>query len=555
MINGLYITDFAIVRHLELSLEPGLTVLTGETGAGKSILIDALALALGARADTDSIRHGCERTEISISFALQNDSDALEWLQNNDLDTETDCVVRRLVFRDKPSKGFINGRPTPIQMLRELGDLLVDIHGQHEHQSLLRREAQRQILDDSAEIQEMIKTLSALYQKIKELEARLENLSSESSNRLARQEMLRFQVKELDDAELQSGEFSKLEEEQVRLAHASELIDGIQQSVLAIYDDEENALTDILTQTISRLESLNEYESKLLDATSLLSEAKIQVDETASLLRHLLDGIDLDPQRLNWVNQRLGTLLDLSRKHGIKADELPDTLERLRTELDDIENADSNLEKLQDQIDQLTHEYNQIAKTTSKRRQKAAKALSERTTEQMQALNMQGGSFTVSVVSDPDQRITRYGYDQIEFQVTANPGQPLRPLNKVASGGELSRISLALQVVTASTGRIPTLIFDEVDVGIGGATAEVVGGKLRVLGERRQILCVTHLAQVAAQANQQLQVIKQNDAQAQVNIQTLKQDDRINEIARMLGGVQITEQSLAHAEEMLERTI
>ena len=554
MLTQLYIRDFAIVHELSLALEPGFTVLTGETGAGKSILIDALALVLGSRADSDVIRHGCARAEVTAGFALKPSHDAAKWLKEHDLFEDRECVLRRVIEVDKPSRGFINGRPMPIQTLRELGEYLVDIHGQHEHQSLLRRDAQRQILDDYAGLEETVRALADRYREMESLRERLDALKQQTADRDARLELLRYQVRELDALGLTAEEIPALEEEHARLANGAELIEGVQAVAQSVQEDDETAVARRLARALARLESLSEYDARLGEISTLLNEAAIQIDEAGSRLRHYLDGLDLDPERLQKVERRLSTVHDLARKHKMKPEELPALHARLRAELDDVENYDVNLGKLEENLKQARASYLKSAKDVSRRRDAAAKKLARAVTQEMQELGMPGGKFEVTLAPLPEGEGGPRGLEHVEFQVSANVGQPARPLAKVASGGELSRISLALQVILAGTGRIPTMIFDEVDVGIGGRVAEVVGRKLRALGNARQVLCITHLAQVAAQGAQHVQVRKRAEGKTTVaEAAPLAERERTMEIARMIGGVEISKQTLAHAKDMLER--
>lgn len=554
MLSHLYIRDFTIVPRLELSFDRGFTVLTGETGAGKSILIDALTFALGARAEATSIRHGCERAEIIASFDLHPQHDAATWLEQHDLFTDGECVVRRLVDANQPSRGSINGRPVPMQMLRELGERLVDIHGQHEHQSLLRRDGQRQLLDAYANVTTSVNELSQHYHTLGSLASRLETLQRQSADRSARVDLLRYQVQELEELKLQPNELPQLEEEHTRLANGAELLEGVQAIAHSLYDDEERSVSLALARAINGLEQLSRYDTNLQQLANLLNDASVQTDEVASQLHRYQDTLDLDPQRLQWIDQRLASTHDLARKHQVRLEELPGVLEQLRTELDDLEDFDLNLSKLNENIETARATYMALAEHISKRRRVAARELSNAVTKQMQNLGMVGGCFEVSLESLPDGSISAGGLERVQFLVTANAGQPLRPLSKVASGGELSRISLGLQVVVAGVGRIPSLIFDEVDVGIGGRVAEIVGQQLRTLGEARQVLCITHLAQVAALGNHHLCVSKTNQKAASLTqVTQLSADTRVEEIARMIGGIEISEQTMAHAQEMLAR--
>lgn len=554
MLAHLAIRDFAILDRLELDLEAGLTVLTGETGAGKSIVIDALALALGERAEAGVVRHGATRAEVTAAFALKPASPAARWLKQQELFDDQECVLRRVIETDKPSRAFINGRPVPLQQLRELGDLLVDVHGQHEHQSLLKRDVQRDTLDVYAGLEETAATVAERHQALQSLTDRLEALTRQSADREARLELLRYQVRELDALGLKAEEIPQLEEEHARLAHGAELVEGVQAVTQTLYDDEEQALARGLARVLSRLEALAKHDPRLNEFQALLNEASIQIDEAAARLHQYLDGLDLDPQRLAQVETRMASVHELARKHRVPPETLPALAQQLRTELDDIENYDTNLGKLADEVKAARAGYLKIAQELSRGRQQAAGKLGKSVTQHMQELGMPGGKFEVALTPLPAGELSAHGLERAEFLVSANPGQPVKPLNKVASGGELSRVSLALQVVLAGLGRIPTLIFDEVDVGIGGRVAEIVGNKLRALGQSRQALVITHLAQVAAQGDRHLQVAKRNVKGAtRVDVKPLSASERVDEIARMIGGVEISKQTLAHAKDMLER--
>jgi DNA repair protein RecN (Recombination protein N) len=554
MLQHLAIRDVVLLERLDLEFDTGLTVLTGETGAGKSIVIDALALALGERADAGAIRAGATRAEVTAAFALKPSSPAAQWLKAQELFDDGECVLRRTVEVDKPSKAFINGRPVPVQQLRELGDLLVDIHGQHEHQSLLKREVQRDTLDAYAGLGDTAAAVADQHRALGTLIERLETLKRQSADRAARLELLRYQVQELTALNLKADEVPQLEEEHARLAHGAELIEGVQAVTQALYDDEEHALAQGLARALTRLEALAKHDPRLNEFHALLNEAAIQLDEAAARLHQYLDGLELDPQRLEQVERRMASVHELSRKHRMPPEELPALTEKLRTELDDIEHYDTHLGQLESEVQAARAAYLKLAKALSTGRHAAAGKLGKAVTQHMQELGMPGGKFEVQLSALPESELSAHGLERIEFLVSANPGQPPKPLNKVASGGELSRISLALQVVLAGLGRIPTLIFDEVDVGVGGRVAEIVGQKLRALGRSRQALVITHLAQVAAQGDRHLQVSKTaNKGTTRVAIQALDAAARVNEIARMMGGVEISKQTLAHAKDMLER--
>ncbi|MEK7697416.1 MAG: DNA repair protein RecN, partial [Pseudomonadota bacterium] len=405
MLAHLAIRDVALIERLELGLDGGLTVLTGETGAGKSIVIDALTLALGERADAGIIRHGCARAEVTVAFELKPTSPAACWLKAQELFDDGECVLRRVIETDKPSKAFINGRPVPVQQLRELGDLLVDIHGQHEHQSLLKRDTQRDTLDAYAGLEATTAQVAEQYHTLQSLTERLDTLKRQSADREARLELLRYQVRELEALGLKADEIPQLEEEHARLAHGAELIEGVQAVTQSLYDDEEQALARGLARAIGRLDTLAKHDPRLGEIQSLLSEAAIQIDEAASRLHQYLDGLELDPQRLEQVERRMTSVHELARKHRVKPDELPGIARGLRTELDDIENYDTSLGKLEDEVKTARANYLKLAKTLSKERQQAAGKLGKAVTQHMQELGMPGGKFEVQLQPLPEREL------------------------------------------------------------------------------------------------------------------------------------------------------
>ncbi|MCP5419639.1 MAG: DNA repair protein RecN [Gammaproteobacteria bacterium] len=551
MLIHLQLRDFAIVDYLELDFAPGMSVLTGETGAGKSIIVDALGLLLGDRGDSTVVRHGAERTEISAVFDLGGLPAALDWLKERDLDSDVQCHVRRVINRGGRSRAYIGGTPQPLQQIKEFGELLIDIHGQHEHQSLLRRDAQRQLLDDHADNQKLLDALAGHYRHWNEFNRRLAALREAAVQREARLDLLRFQVQELQALNYQSGEMATLEVEHKRLAHAGRLQAFCQQALQRLYDDDTVSVQGLLSQTLQELDALLTVDPRLTASSELLNAALIQVQEASDELRHYGQTLDLDPDQLTTLEQRLADIHRLVRKHRVETDELPALLAGLAEELDRLENSEVHEAQLERERDQARRAYDQQADRLSERREAAAQELAERVSAAMQTLGMPGGCFSVTL--ERLERPAAFGCETVEFWVSANPGQPLKPLSRVASGGELSRISLALQVIAARNARIPTLIFDEVDSGIGGAVAEMVGRQLRALGEQRQVLCVTHLPQVAALGHHQLKVDKQTDGHStRTAIEWLDDARRIEEIARMLGGVQVTEQTRAHARELVE---
>ncbi len=550
MLSSLYLRNFVIVRGAELALCEGMTAITGETGAGKSILIDALQLVLGGRTSSDVIRHGEDQAEIIATFDLQPRSDAANWLKEQELDAEQDCVIRRILRRKGASKGYINGRPVAMQQLRQLGDFLVDIHGQHEHQSLLRSDDQREILDAITNHQPALDLLSGHFEDIQLCQQQLDHLRNVDGKGEDQLELLRYQANEMEQLALEENEIENLEKEHRRLANTSDLITGINDNLVKLSNDNSTAIEQQLNQVISGLQQLERFDPTLSEINQLLLNASIHIDEASGRLRQYLDQMDSNPQRLDWVNQRMGTIHDLARKHHINPGELPNQLSRLQQQISDLESGEKRIDELEKNLTEHSIKYQEQAKIVSRRRKQTAARLSDEVSSRMQKLGMEGGSFVIKLSDTEPDIPRRHGLDKIEYLVAANPGQSLQPLNKVASGGELSRIALAIQVGVMESSTTPTLIFDEIDVGIGGRVAEIVGQQLAKLGTLRQVLCITHLAQVAANAHQQILISKSGDPVEAV-IETLGEKQRVEEIARMMGGIEITEQTRAHAEEIL----
>jgi DNA repair protein RecN (Recombination protein N) len=555
MLSHIFVKDLAIVSSLELELPGGMTALTGETGAGKSILIDALGLALGDKADADMIRAGCEQAEVVAGFDLNDCPQARRWLVEQSLDDDgEDCIIRRLLVRAGRSRAYINGRPVGGAQLQSLGELLVDIHGQHAHQSLLRPASQRALLDGYGGHTDLADEVEGLFRVFRDWDERLTRLETESSDRAARLELLRYQTGELGALGLNPGEIEELDREQKRLANLGQL-QGTSARILERIYDGEPSLHGELSRAASEIEGLASIDGRLTATLELITGAGIQLEEAAGNLRQYLADLELDPGQLDQVETRLAQVHDLARKYRVRPEELPGTLERLRDELAELEEETLSLGTLSQDRDGAHQAFLTAARRLTDARQEAAGRLSETVTSAMQGLGMGGGRFAVDVDRGNAENAGPHGLDRVEFLVSANPGQPLQPLAKVASGGELSRISLAIQVATAECGSVPTLVFDEVDVGIGGGVAEIVGRLLRTLAGARQILCVTHLPQVAAQAHHHLQVSKStHGGQTFAGIQCLDDEERVGEIARMLGGREITRKTLEHAREMIDRS-
>ncbi len=553
MLNSLTIKNYAIIDELELEFANGLTALTGETGAGKSILLGALGLVLGDRADNGSIKQSCDHADITAGFDMSNIPAASSWLKQHDLDEDDECIIRRRISRDGRSRAFINGNPVNVQTLRALGELLIDIHGQHEHQSLMKNAAQRQLLDDYANHQALLDSVQTHYEDLKATEHSLKQLEQDTSDRDNRIDLLRFQTQELDALALTENEYAELNDKHSRMANAEKITTALYQALNNLYENEDANILSQLSHHISTLTEIAEIDSNIQPAIDMMQDAKVQLDEAVSHLRNCVDDVELDPADLATIEQRIQSILDIARKHRVEPDELPAVHEQLAAELNDITHADQTLDDLRNQYATLLQQYKLAAQELGASRKRAAAKLNKAITAAMQTLGMKGGKFKIEVSSNAET-VTLHGIDKIEFTVSANAGQPCKSLARVASGGELARISLAIQMITAAQCRIPTMIFDEVDSGVGGGIAEIVGKQLRVLGNTNQVVCITHLPQVASQAHQHLRVQKKSvQEQTQTNVYPLNSNERIEEIARMLSGVEITEQSLAHAEDMITR--
>lgn len=553
MLRQLTIRNFAIVDSLSLDFNTGMTVLSGETGAGKSILLDALNLCLGDRADSGIVRHGEERAEVSAEFDIRDLPSVQQWLQEQELDSEGECLIRRTINKDGRSRAYINATACPAVLLKALGEQLVDLHGQHAHQSMLKKAQQRELLDAYAGHDKPVNKTRTAYQQWNRLQQEQQQLQQAARDREDRVELLRFQVQELDELDLQENEYSELEQEHQRLAHSRQLQEGVQGSLHQLYEADEQSVLSALEKLLASTQELQTLDPALGAACELLDSGTVQLREAAHELRDYLENLDQDPQRFEEAEQRLGAIHDLARKHRIAPKELPEHHRTLADELAELEQSGARLDDLEQAIAQALEQYQASAKVLSAGRLKAAKKLAKAVTANMQTLGMAGGVFEIKL-NPHEAEPTAHGDEAVEFLVSANQGQPPQPLNKVASGGELSRISLAIQVITAGQGSVPTLIFDEVDVGIGGGTAEIVGQQLRSLGNQRQVLCVTHQPQVAAQGHNHMFISKNTkNKQTTTRVVSIQAEERVQEIARMSGGQTITEQTILHAREMIER--
>ncbi|MFU8822548.1 MAG: DNA repair protein RecN, partial [Gammaproteobacteria bacterium] len=511
MLSGVSVRNFAIIDEVSLELGPGLTVLTGETGAGKSILVDALGLVLGDRADATAVRHGADRAEITASFDLGGLPEVAAWLTEQALDADGECVLRRVIGAEGRSRAWINGAPTTLQMLRDLGERLVDIHGQHEHQSLMRPAAQRQLLDARLPDPGLVRAVAEAWQDWRAAVDERARLEAAGRDREQRLDLLRYQLRELEALAPVAGEAAELETEFSRLANAGKLAEGAGGALELIYEGETGAAHDAVARAAELLNDLAELDAGLADAQRLLAEAEIQLAEAATGLRRYLGGLEMDPARLDAVQARLEGLKSLAYKHQVPADGLPARLAALADEIEELEQAETRLGRAADKVSAAEGAYRRAAAQLSVARATAAEQLSEQVTALMHQLGMPGGRFLAAVESDPEGPCAPHGLDAVEFRVSANPGQPPAPVARIASGGELSRISLAIQVAAKSAQAIPVMVFDEVDSGVGGGVAEIVGRRLAELGARTQVLCVTHLPQVASQARHHLRVVKLTD--------------------------------------------
>lgn len=548
MLQRLNIRDFVLVDRLELDFQGGFGALTGETGAGKSILVDALAFVLGERADSGLLRAGAEKTEVGVEFDIRALAELKSWLAENDFAADDDLLLRRILDAGGRSRAYINGSAATLQQLRQAAEWLVDIHGQHAHQSLLRGEAQRQLLDAHAGHADLARSVGEAWRTWRDARDSLD-AAAEGGEALARErEQLEWQVRELETLAFSADEWESLNQEHKRLAHAASLLEGAQFS-LGLLAEGEGACEAQVRAVASRLDGLAEYDPALSEVAQLVQSAEAELAEAVSALRRYADRVDLDPARLAEVERRLEAVMGCARKFRALPEELPELLSRWQQRLAELGEA-GDLAALQARVDAARQQYDKDAAKLSKARAKAAKALGDEVSQGMQELALGGGRFEIALV--PVAGGNAHGLENIEFRIGGLAGSEARSLAKVASGGELSRISLAIQVVTSRQASVPTLIFDEVDVGIGGGVAEVVGRLLHRLGRERQVLCVTHLPQVAARADWQWQVAKSKEGAAiKSRVTPLDAAGRVEEIARMLGGVEITATTRQHAKELL----
>ena len=552
MLMSLQVRDFAIVDRIDIELEPGMTVLTGETGAGKSILVDALGLVLGERGSAQLVRDGAKRAEFAAEFDVSALPMVTSWLEEQALDLDDDCLLRRVINADGRSRAFINGNSVPLSQLKALGELLLDIHGQHFHQSLGHRNIQRDLLDHFGGLLDDRAIVATHFIEWKALSDRVEELTGAEADRAARLDLLTFQLQELDSLALEEGEIDGLGSERQKLQNSGKLAEGVGRALDRLFDDDAGNANSLIAEALRSVEQLVDFDEDLEPVLEMLNSASIQVTEAADTLRRYTEAIDMDPARRDWVEERLDAIQTISRKHRVTADELLEFADRMRAEHDDLSHAEERGRELEEQAAAARAEYLKQANALSSARHKAADRFASAVTDAMHSLGMPGGIFQVQLTPLDDSAAKSWGLDQIDFLISANPGQAPQPLAKIASGGELSRMSLAIQVIASDGSAIPTMVFDEVDSGVGGGVAEMVGRRLQELGANRQVLCVTHLPQVASLADQHFRISKVTDGKStRTRVSPLSQDERTEELARMLGGVEITRKTLEHAAEML----
>jgi DNA repair protein RecN (Recombination protein N) len=551
MLNCLQVKDFAIITSSSLDLLSGMTTLTGETGAGKSILLGALGLVLGDRATPRAVREGADRAEITAVFDVDEQGDASAWLADHSLDQDGECILRRVVTRDGKSRAFINGNAVTVRSIRELGQLLVNIHGQHDHQLITHPETQLQILDDFGKCANQLKAVRESYDNWHRVNHELESIQARIQTRADRQDSLRFQLLEFASLPVESIDFAQIDGEHRRLANASELREMAARMSALLQDDETSAL-GLLAAAEGIAGELSAADKSCAELGDLLASGRIQLEEASEWIRQYSHSIEPDPERLQQLDEILALAHKLGKKHRVDPSELNVLQQNLQTEYDQLQGMDESLETLQKDRDEALAQYRDVAAKLSAKRKKAATTLARHLTRSMQSLGMKNGKFEIALGPGRSDNPSIHGNDAVVFKVSANPGAAPLPMSDVASGGELSRLSLAVQLIRSERNRVPTLIFDEVDTGVGGGVAETVGKQLRQLGSRCQVLCVTHLPQVAAQGHHHIKVTKHaSDKKTLAESHVLSEEESLEEIARMLGGVKITKRTREHAREML----
>ncbi len=553
MLRSVYINNIAIIPKLSLELLEGMTSITGETGAGKSIIIDALALALGSRADQNLLRHGQTKAEVIAEFDISQHTQACDWLREHEFELEEpQCVVRRQLFVDKPSKSFINDQPVTAQRLKSFGDLLVNICGQQEHLNLIQPKKRVEIVDAHADNKELLSKLAKIYKELDQIKVQISELQNTDSGEQDQIDMLKFLIDELEQDDYNNENYQQLDQEQTRLAHATDIATAVSTALQQLKETDSYNVIDALNHSISLLDNAGKYEQRLSGITTMLTEATIACEEAVSELTSIADKLEFDPARLNEIEQKLTVYHDLARKHRCEPDELETKLASLHDRLDLILNRDKKLAALKEDEKIHLNQYHKLAAKLSQKRIKSSSVLSKSISKHLKQLNLPNAMFKINCEIDKT-KVSVNGQDTIQYLVSTNKDEPPGPIEKIASGGELSRISLAIQLEINNLLSSSVLIFDEVDAGISGETADIVGNKLKSLGENCQVLCITHLPQVASKARHQLKVSK-SDSHPAIELNYLDSDDRIKELARFLSGKKITKESLANAAVMLRES-
>ena len=552
MLRNLQVRNFAIVDQLEIEFFEGMTVLTGETGAGKSILVDALGLLLGDRGGAGLVRSGAERAELTAEFDVSGHEGAKMWLSDQALELEDACLIRRVIGADGRSRAFINGTAVPLNNLKAFGELMADIHGQHFHQSLGKPAVQRDLLDHYASATKLRQQTAAAFAAWRSADDELRSLEAQEADRASRVELLTFQLDELRSLNLAEREYDALVAENTKQKNLTKLATGLNAVLEGLDDGMDANARQLVAQAAVKLTELTDIDDGLKPAERMLDEAAIHIDEAVDQVRRYAESLDADPERVAWVEERIDAARTIARKHQREPDELCELQVELQTQLDDLQGLGQKSEALKKSLEVAEKAYRRHAKALSERRQEGAERLSVAVSNAMSGLGMPDGQFIIDVAPLAAEEAAAHGTDAVRYLISANPGQSPMPLAKVASGGELSRMSLAIQVIASDGSAIPTMVFDEVDSGVGGAVAEMVGRRLAELADKRQVLCVTHLPQVASQAHHHLRINKVSDGSStRTGVRQLSQNERLEEVARMLGGVEVTERTRDHAAEML----
>ena len=554
MIKALHIKNYLLIEDIQLDFQAGLTVITGETGAGKSLIIDSLELALGTRADPGVVRQGSDKAEIFVVFDAELDS-IQQWLCEHDLQEGGEAILQRTIYSDRPSRAYINGRPVTLNSVKDLALRLIAIHGQSEHQTLQMKSTQRHILDGFAGILTKTQRLSEIASSIRRAQSERTSLVEKGQRLRERQELLEHQVDTLVQLQPATGEFSELKQDLLRLTHASELAQTLGEISHQLFYGDDFTVSNALSDHINRLNRLLDVDDSLKQHSEMLYEAQVRVDDVAREIRSVSERTEYDPVRIGEIEERMAALQRQGRIHNVSADSLPETIESLSEELSELQESLKSIVTADEKIELLKTEHRTLASQVTEARNKASVQLADSVTENMQNLGMEGGKFAVDLIAHEPDDFAGFGHENVRFVVSTAPGQEAGPLSTVASGGELSRLSLAIQVVASHVNQVPSIVFDEIDVGIGGKVAERVGRLLRTLGKNFQIFCITHLPQVAAKGDQQLNVTKTPGQISHIEIHKLDDQQRVMEIARMLSGAKITARTTEHARELLAQSV